>query len=64
MGWLHCSFVRFDNQQEIKCYIPISFFFAIGKCVGKPINKGLNAHFRACKIFEVRYQVPKIFGIR
>ena len=43
---------------------PDFIFFAIGKCVGKPINKGLNAHFRAWKIFEVRYQVPKIFGIR
>ena len=34
-------------------------FFATGKCVGKPINKGLNTHFRAWKIFEVRYQVAK-----
>ena len=21
-----CCFVRFENRQEIKCYIPISFF--------------------------------------
>ena len=24
-----CCFVRFENHQEIKCYIPISFFSRI-----------------------------------
>ena len=43
---------------------PDFIFFATGKCVGKPINKGLNAHFRAWKIFEVRYQVAKKNGFR
>ena len=27
-----------------------------------PVNKGLNAHFRVWKTFEVRYQVAKKFG--
>ena len=36
--------VRFENRQEIKCYIPISFFFACGKCTEMPVNKGLNVH--------------------
>ena len=39
-----CCFVRFDNRHEIKCYIPISFFFACEKCTKKPVDKGLNAH--------------------
>lgn len=24
-----CSFVRFENRHEIKCYIPISFFLRV-----------------------------------
>ena len=50
-----CCFVRFDNRQEIKCYIPISFFFAYGKCAEMPVDKGLNAHSEVWKTFEVRY---------
>ena len=59
-----CYFVRFENRQEIKCYIPISFFFACGKCTGKPLDKGLNAPFGLWKTFEVRYQAAKKFGFR
>ena len=50
-----CSFVRFENRQEIKCYIPISFFFAYGKRAEMPVDKGLNARSEVWKIFEVRY---------
>ena len=50
-----CSFVRFENRQEIKCYIPISFFFAYGKRAEMPVDKGLKARSEVWKIFEVRY---------
>ena len=50
-----CCFVRFENHQEIKCYIPISFFFAYKKCTEMPIDKGPNAHSEVLKTFEVRY---------
>ena len=50
-----CSFVRFENRQEIKCYIPISFFFAYGKRAEMPVDKGLNARSEVWKIVEVRY---------
>ena len=45
LGEAKCyCFVRFDNCQEIKYYIPISFFFEYEKCTEMPIDKGLNAH--------------------
>ena len=48
-------FIRFDNRHVLKCYIPISFFFARGKCAEMPVYKGLNAHSEVLKTFEVRY---------
>ena len=45
LGEAKCyCFVRFDNCQEIKYYIPILFFFEYEKCTEMPIDKGLNAH--------------------
>ena len=34
---------------------PDFIFFAFGKCTEVPVDKGLNAHFRVWKNFEVRY---------
>ena len=34
---------------------PDFIFFACGKCAGMPVYKGLNAHFKVWKNFEVRY---------
>ena len=48
-------FVRFEHRHGIKSYIPISFFFACGKCAGMPVGKGLNADSKVWQTFEVRY---------
>ena len=57
-------FVHFENRQEIKCHIPISLFFACGKRIRMPVNKGLNADFRVWKTFEVQYSAAKKLGFR
>lgn len=33
----------FDNRNEIKWNIPISFFFVLNKRSGMPVNKGIKS---------------------
>lgn len=54
----------FDNRNEIKWNIPISFFFVLKKRSGMPVNKGITGWFLQSEKIEVRYQVFKKFGFR
>ena len=57
-------FVRFENRNGIKGYIPISFFSGLEKRSEMLVNKGDTGCWGLFEKREVRYQVPKKFGFR
>ena len=57
-------FVRFENRNGIKRYIPISFFSGLEKRSEMLVNKGDMGCWGLFEKREVRYQVPKKFGFR
>ena len=57
-------FVRFENRNGIKRYIPISFFSGLEKRSGMLVHKGETGCWGLFEKREVRYQVPKKFDFR
>ncbi len=57
-------FVRFENWNGIKRYIPISFFSGLEKRSEMLVNKGDTGCWGLFEKREVRYQVPKKVGFR
>ena len=57
-------FVRFENRNGIKRYIPISFFPGLEKRSGMLVHKGETGCWGLFEKREVRYQVPKKFDFR
>lgn len=58
------GFVRFENRNAIKRYIPISFFSGLEKRSEMLENKGDTGCWGLFEKREVRYQVPKKVGFR
>lgn len=58
------GFVRFENRNGIKRYIPISFFSGLEKRSGMLVHKGETGCWGLFEKREVRYQVPKKVGFR
>lgn len=57
-------FVRFENRNGIKRYIPISFFSGLEKRSEMLVHKGETGCWGLFEKREVRYQVPKKVGFR